>query len=143
MSRQQYPQFLFFVSVVLQGQDKRSKRIVGDDDRDRYLDLVSLCDLSKVEHFTTNFVVIGVKKFAFHLLEDSLPVVGQMKQQTKFIWFLKLRNHPDFEPIGLMQQFLVLETGPFESDLELFVQNLEVRETFDAFTLVFEYLQFP
>lgn len=65
-----------------------------------------------------------------------------MNQEIDGVWRSKLCYHAYFDSVGLVEELLLLETGSSEPYLELFVQDLVIREAFETITFVFMYLQF-
>jgi hypothetical protein len=142
MSGEKYPMFFALVSLVLEGKDERTQRIVVDEQRNWYFDLVSGRDVRVLESLSLYFIIIGVQEFPFYLFERNLSVVGDVKKHVYLVGFLELRNDSDLQAIGLMKEFFIFEAGPTESYLEFFVQNLIVGQPLNAFPFVLRYLQF-
>lgn len=64
-----------------------------------------------------------------------------MNQQIDGVWRSELCYNTYFDSIGLVEELFLLEAGSSEPYLELFVQDLVVREAFETITFVLMYLQ--
>lgn len=59
-----------------------------------------------------------------------------MQQHLNDIGRCEFSNDSNFQPIGLVQELLIFETGAFEPGPELFAQELEIRISLNTFALI-------
>lgn len=98
--------------------------------------MVTWGELCVLNNLALDFVIVGIQHFTLDFLENALSIVGEVKEHVDLIGFVELADNSDLQSICLVQQLLVLEAGPTETNLKLFAKDFVVGEPLNTLSLI-------